>query len=323
MRALWLDDGRLSLVDTQVPRREGECLIRVSLAGICGTDLHMRRGYASYTGIPGHEFVGIVEEAPPQHRSWLGRRVVGDINIGCGTCQPCARAQKEHCEQREVLGIKARHGTFAEYVSLPASNLHPVPDTLDDRAAVFTEPVAACCRILEQVAIGPHARVAVLGDGRMGLLATQVLATTGATVVLLGRHESRLAIARALGLDARPAPEAPLAPVDCFDIVVELTGRGDGLASALGCVRPRGTIVMKTTAHGTPPLATWPIVVDEVTIVGSRCGPFPPALDLLASDAVRTAPIVDAVFDLEHFNDAFACADSGLKVLLRPGGPRT
>jgi threonine dehydrogenase-like Zn-dependent dehydrogenase len=235
MRALWMEDGRLSLIDAPVPRRPGDCLIRVTLAGICGTDLHMRRGYADYTGIPGHEFVGIVEETPDGQHAWLGRRVVGEINIGCGTCGPCARGVKEHCERRDVLGIRGRHGTLAEY----------------------------------------------------------------------------------LGLDARPTPDGPLPPAERFDVVVELTGRGDGLERALGCVRPLGTIVMKTTAHGAPPLATWPIVVDEVTVIGSRCGPFEPALALLASGVVRTAPLVEDVFTLDQFDAAFSRAERGLKVLVR------
>jgi alcohol dehydrogenase len=316
MRALWMEDGHLSLVDVPTPEHPGELLIRVTMAGICGTDLHMRRGYAQYTGIPGHEFVGVVEHATtPEHRHWLGQRVVGEINIGCGRCGSCLAGVKEHCDTRQVIGIRGRHGTFAAFLSLPAANLHPVPDSVDDRTAVFAEPVAAACRILEQIDLGPNRPVAVLGDGRMGLLTAQVLASTGAPVVVFGRHEARLDLARRLGLDARPTPAGALPPASRFGVVVELTGRGDGLERALGCVRPRGTIIMKTTAHGTPALATWPIVVDEVNIIGSRCGPFRPALDLLASGAVRTDPIVERVFALDQFDAAFDAAGHGLKVL--------
>jgi alcohol dehydrogenase len=316
MRALWLERGSLALVDVPVPGRPDECLIRVALAGICGTDLHMRRGYADHTGVPGHEFVGTVEAVSrPEHRHWLGQRVVGDINLGCGACPPCRRGVKEHCEHRDVLGIRARHGTFAEYITLPPANLHPVPDAVTDRAAVFTEPVAAACRILEQVDIGATHAVAVLGDGRMGLLTAQVLLTTGARVVLFGRQAPRLALARALGLDAQPAPSAPLPPRERFDIVVDFTGAVDGLQRALECVRPTGTVVLKTTAHGDATLATWPIVVDEVTIVGSRCGPFLPALDLLASGRVRTEELIEGVFALDEFERAFAAAEGGLKAL--------
>jgi threonine dehydrogenase-like Zn-dependent dehydrogenase len=318
MRALWMEQGELTLVETPAPYRPGDCVVRVELAGICGTDLHMRRGYADYTGIPGHEFVGVVEHVPaPAQRHWLGQRVVGDINIGCGTCGQCRRGVKEHCENREVLGIRLRHGAFAEYLALPPANLHPVPEAVDDRAAVFTEPIAAGCRILEQIELGPNRTVAVLGDGRMALLVAQVIATTGAPVVLLGRHDARLALARSLGLAARVTPAGLLPPADRFDVVVELTGRTDGLERALGCVRPLGTIVMKTTAHGAPAMATWPIVVDEVTIVGSRCGPLLPALDLLATGAVKTEPLIEGIFGLEDFDRAFAAAEHGLKVLLK------
>jgi threonine dehydrogenase-like Zn-dependent dehydrogenase len=316
MRALWMERGKLTLVERPVPDRPGDCVVRVTMAGICGTDLHMRRGYADYTGIPGHEFVGTVENVPgPDQRHWLGQRVVGDINVGCGTCGACSRGVTTHCENREVLGIRRRDGAFAEYLTLPASNLHPVPDAVDDRTAVFTEPVAAGCRILEQIDLGPSQTVAVLGDGRMGLLVAQVMATTGAPVVLYGRHDARLDRARSLGLDARLTPAGPLPPAEQFDVIVEVTGRPDGLERALGCVRPLGTIIMKTTAHGTPAMATWPIVVNEVTIVGSRCGPFLPALDLLASGAVRTEPLIEGVFGLEDFDRAFASAEHGLKVL--------
>jgi len=318
MRALWLERGNLSLNDVPVPSRDGECLVRVVVSGICGTDLHMRRGYADFTGIPGHEFVGVVEHVSREEdRRWLGRRVVGDINVGCTLCRSCRAGVKEHCESREVLGIRGRHGAFAEFLSLPPANLHAVPEHLPDAVAVFTEPVAAGCRILEQVRIGPGQRAAVLGDGRMALLVAQVLVSSGASVTLLGKHGPRVSLAHTLGLDARLAPSNSLAPADRYDVVVEITGRADGLSKAIDCVRPLGTIVLKTTAHGTASLATWPIVVDEVTVVGSRCGPFEPALELLASGAVHTGPLVEGVFGLREFDRAFAAAEHGLKVLLQ------
>lgn len=316
MRALRLEHGRLDFVDAPVPSRAGECLVRVTMAGICGTDLEMVKGYASFTGIIGHEFVGVVEAVSrPEDRHWVGQRAVGDINIGCGTCPSCRDGVKEHCETREVLGIHARDGAFAEYLTLPASNLHPVPDQVSDTAAVFTEPVAAACRVLEQVAIGPSQRIAVLGDGRMGLLIAQVLRSAGAPVVLFGKHESRRATAHNLDLDARPTPAAPLARADRFDVVVDATGAADGLQRALDCVRPRGTVVLKTTVHDPGTMATWPIVVEEVTVVGSRCGPFLPALDLLARGDVRVEPLVTRVTDLANHALAFAEADGGLKVI--------
>jgi alcohol dehydrogenase len=276
----------------------------------------MVKGYAAFTGVPGHEFVGVVEDVTRAgDRHWLGQRVVGDINIGCGACDWCRRGVKEHCDTRQVLGIRARDGAFAEYLTLPACNLHPVPDGVSDTAGVFVEPVAAACRILEQTDIGPSDRVAVLGDGRMGLLIAQVLRTAGASVVLFGRHDERLALARGLDLDARPTPAAPCARADRFDVVVDATGASDGLLRSLECVRPRGTIVLKTTVHEAGAMATWPIVVDEITIVGSRCGPFRPALDLLARGEVRVRTLVTRVSTLDDHEAAFRDAAGGLKVL--------
>lgn len=316
MRALMLRDGRLGLVELPMPARPGECLVRVTMAGICGTDLEMVKGYGAFTGVPGHEFVGVVEDVTrADDRHWVGQRVVGDINIGCGLCDWCRRGVKEHCETRQVLGIHARDGAFAEYLTLPARSLHPVPDGVSDTAGVFVEPVAAACRILDQIALGPNDRVAVLGDGRMGLLIAQVLRTSGAAVVLFARRDARLALASALGLDARPTPAAALGRADRFDVVVDATGANDGLLRSLDCVRPRGTIVLKTTVHDAGALATWPVVVDEITIVGSRCGPFRPALDLLARGDVQVEALVTRVSTLEEYEAAFRDAAGGLKVL--------
>jgi threonine dehydrogenase-like Zn-dependent dehydrogenase len=316
MRALTLDRGRLQMVEAPVADRPGECLIRVTMAGICGTDLELVKGYADFSGIPGHEFVGIVEAAGrPEDGTWIGRRVVGDINIGCGACPACRNGVKEHCESRQVLGIRGRDGAFAEYLSLPSGNLHAVPDAVTDLAAVFVEPIAAACRILEQVSLGPATRVAVMGDGRMGLLIAQVLASVGASVVLLGKHDDRLALARRLGIEAKRSPESVPGPRGRFDIVVEATGAADGLGRALTFVRPRGTIVLKSTVHGMPAMSTWPIVVDEITVVGSRCGPFGPALDLLARGAVTAAPLVTCLTGLDDFERAFREAKTGLKAV--------
>jgi len=321
VRALWLEHRLLRLGDFAKPNRPGECLVRVTLAGICGTDLQLLKGYADFAGVPGHEFVGVVEDVSrAEDRHWVGQRVVGDINIGCGTCAACRQGVKEHCESREVLGIRLRDGAFAEYLSLPSVNLHPVPDSVGDHAAVFTEPVAAACRILEQIELGPNHQVAVLGDGRMGLLAAQVLKTTGAAVTLFGRHEARMALARELGLDTQPTPAGPLPAANRVDVAVDVTGRADGLARALDCVRPRGTVVLKTTVHDAGEIATWPLVVDEITIVGSRCGPFRPALQLLESGAVRVQPLVTLVTGLDDYQRAFREAASGLKVLFEISG---
>ena len=204
--------GTIELKDLPMPERAGDCLIRVSRAGICGTDLQILEGYAEFTGVPGHEFVGVVEQAPPADAAWVGKRVVGEINIGCRHCDWCARGIKEHCDNRNVVGIRQHDGAFAEYLTLPAVNLHEVPDSMDDETAVFAEPVAAACRIFEQMTVDPSARVAVVGDGRMGLLVAQVLKTAAPDVTVLGRHDSKLAVARALGLDRRAFRRQPVPP---------------------------------------------------------------------------------------------------------------
>ncbi len=306
--------GIIQLQDVTPPSRAGECLIRVRMAGICGTDLQILEGYAGFEGIPGHEFVGVVESAPEADASWIGKRVVGEINVGCGQCAWCARNEKEHCSNRNVLGIRGRDGAFSEFVTLPAKNLHAVPDAVDDETAVFVEPVAAACRILEQMTIVDGQRVAVVGDGRMGLIVSQVLKTATPDVTVFGRHERKLAIALELGLSTSAVQERPK-PDDRFDVVVDVTGRPEGLRRALEIVRARGTVVMKSTFHGEAPLESWPIVVDEVTILGSRCGPFKPAIDLLASGAVQVRPLIARVAPLEDHASAFAEARRSLKVL--------
>ncbi len=316
MRALVLGtDGRLTLAEVPLPARPHECLIRVTAAGICGTDLQMLDGYAEFTGVLGHEFVGLVEAAPAPDAHWIGRRVVGEINVGCGTCDRCASGLKEHCSHRTVLGIRERSGAFAEFLSLPAANLHHVPDHVDDRVAVFVEPVAAACRILEQLVINADTRVAVIGDGRLGNLIAQVLATRTTDVLLIGRREPKLSVARGLGIDARTIDGA--VPGD-YDVVVDATGRPDGLERALELVRPRGTVVLKSTCNGATTLSLWPVPVHEIKIVGSRCGPFGMALELLAAGAVKTEPLLAGVFAFEAFEDALTKARSELKVLLQP-----
>jgi alcohol dehydrogenase len=225
---------------------------------------------------------------------------------------------KEHCENRSVLGIREHGGAFADYVWLPAVNLHEVPDSIDDETAVFVEPTAAACRIFEQMTIDDRARVAVVGDGRMGLLTAQVLRTATPDVTVFGRHDHKVEIARSLGLaTARSDTSVPLS--SRFDIVVDVTGRPEGLRRSLEIVRPRGVVVMKSTFHGEAPIVSWPIVVDEVSLVGSRCGPFGPAIDLLASGGVKVKPLISEVFALEDFGAAFTAARTGLKVLFRIG----
>lgn len=313
MRALVIEPSRKpALRDVPTPTAQGECLIRVSIAGICGTDLQLLGGYAEFSGIPGHEFVGVVEDASTGDAHWIGRRVVGEINVGCGACTWCARGVKEHCVNRTVVGIRGRGGAFADYLTLPASNLHEVPVAIDDEAAVFVEPLAAACRVLEQVDVGSTSRIAIVGDGRLGLLTAQVLRLRSTAVTLIGRHPRKLEVARQLGIDAREHARG-----ERYDVVVDATGSQEGLSRAIELVEPRGTIVLKSTFHGEAGTELWPIAVQEITIVGSRCGPFARAIALLASGHVQTRPVVSRRFTLEEYDAAFEAARSELKVLLR------
>jgi threonine dehydrogenase-like Zn-dependent dehydrogenase len=314
MRALVFDGGLSCQADRPVPEpAPGEARIRVRLAGICATDLAITRGYMGFAGVLGHEFVGAVDAGPAE---WLGRRVVGEINAACGRCATCARGLGRHCPDRTVLGIQGRDGAFAEYLILPVGNLHPVPDAVPDAAAVFVEPLAAAFRIREQVQPQTEDAVQVLGDGRLGLLIAQVLAATGCRLTLVGRHPAKLALAREWGIETADT-SVNLPPAD---LVVDATGAPDGLVHAIARVRPCGTVVLKTTCAESPPFNPAPLVIHEVTVIGSRCGPFPPALAALASGSVRVAPLVAATYPLTDGAEAFAHAarPGVLKVLLAP-----
>jgi threonine dehydrogenase-like Zn-dependent dehydrogenase len=317
MQALYLDQEVLRFrSDYPTPDRgPGMALIQVRLAGICATDLEIVKGYAGFQGILGHEFVGQVVEADTEH--WIGRRVVGGINVGCGRCPVCLSEGPEHCPDRTVLGIIDHNGAFAEYLTLPESNLVEVPDQVPDHEAVFTEPLAAALRVPDLIAVPPSARTAVVGSGRLGMLIGQVLALNGANVTMLGRREASLALAAELGLGIGLADDCP---DDSFDVVVEATGNEAGLAHSLRLVRPRGTLVMKSTFAGQARIDLTKLVVGEVTVVGSRCGPFEPALRLLARGAVAVRAMIDAEYALSDGVRAFAhAAQPGVrKVLLRP-----
>ena len=322
MRALILDPaGTLRLGDRTKPSARSECVVRVTAAGICGTDLELLRGYAGFSGVPGHEFAGVVEDAPPAAAAWIGRRVTGEITVGCGDCAGCRSAGRGHCDRRSVLGIIGRDGAFAEFLSLPADNLHAVPDGLSDESAALVEPLAAACRVLEQVAVGAGTRAAVVGPGRLGLLVALVLRDAGAEVTVFGRGAPRLELARAFGFNTERHGQAERL-ARRFDVVVDATGQPEGLPAARALVRPRGTIVLKSTFHGETHLALSPLVVDEITLVGSRCGPFGAAIALLASGRVDTRMLIDDVFPLDRFDEAFESASRGRKVLLRPSEPR-
>ncbi len=315
MLALYLDD-QPALRD--LPRPEplpGEVLIRVKLAGICRTDLEVLKGYHGFKGVPGHEFVGKV--AGPPESPWLGRRVVGEINVACGQCSMCLRGLAHHCRKRQVLGLNGRNGAFAQYLTLPAANLHPAPPEVADDAAVFTEPLAAALQVLETTEIPPSSRVLVVGDGSLGLQISWILALHGAAVHLVGRYPQHLELARAYGVSTNLEKE--LSEKD-FDVVVEASGSPSGLDLALSRVRPGGTVVLKSTYQGRYPLNTADLVVPEVRLLGSRCGPFGAALRLLRG-WIDPRPLIDRRFPLSQGLEALAYAhEKGvLKVLLDCG----
>ena len=301
-------DGRLRLVtDRPEPSPPpGEARIRTILAGICNTDLEVVRGYAGFHGVLGHEFVGLVDWA--EDRSWIGRRVVGEINVGCGACETCRAGQPEHCARRTALGIRGRDGALAELFCLPVANLHLVPDQLPDRAAVFVEPLAAACELLEQLHVRPTDRVVVVGDGKLGLLAAQVLALTGCHLTVVGRHEEKLAILARRGIDTRLTADG----LDGADLVVECTGAPAGFEAAQRLVRPRGTLALKSTYHGLVQADLSRLVVDEVQVVGSRCGPFGAALRLLSQGLVDVTSLIHAEIRLDE-------ALAGLELAAQPG----
>ena len=317
MRAVLLDQGKLTLADRPSPTRSGECLIRVIAAGICGTDLELLRGYAGFSGVPGHEFVGVVEDAPDADRTWIGRRVAGEITVGCEQCPSCRAAGRGHCDVRTVLGIIGRDGAFAEYLSLPATNLHAIPDAIDDVTAVFVEPLAAACRILEQVRIEPGMRAAVVGAGRLGLLVAQVLRGAGASVTVIVRSDRGQAAASRVGFDVLAATDVAGASRR-FDLAADVTGGAAGFALAGALVRPRGTVVVKSTFHGETTIAFAPLVVDEISIVGSRCGPFAAAVKLLEAGSIDLQPWPRETYTFDRHDEAFRRAAEGVKVILRP-----
>jgi len=295
---------------------KGETLLRVRLAGICNTDLELVRGYMAFRGVLGHEFVGEVVQGPDP--GWIGRRVVGDINAACYACETCRAGRHTHCPNRTTLGIDRRDGVFADFSLLPQANLYAVPDSIPDEMAVFTEPLAAACEILEQVNLSPTERVVVMGDGKLGLLVAAVLRLTGCDLTLVGRHEKKLAIAEQWGVRVRLAGDR--LPERQADLAVECTGSPSGFTDALRMVRPRGTLVLKSTYHENLDMNVSSLVVNEIELIGSRCGPFAPALRLMESGLVDPRPLIDAVFPLDQAESAFAraAARGALKILLKP-----
>ena len=306
LRALWLENRQLRLRD-DVPRpmpSPAEALVRVIVAGICNTDIELTRGYYPFTGIPGHEFVG----------EWEGKRVVGEINAACHACDACSAGRPTHCERRTVLGIKDRNGAFAEYLTLPAENLHVVPDQIETEDALFTEPLAAALEIQEQVSIDRNDRVLVVGDGKLGQLVAQTLALTRCHLMVVGRHREKLDLLKRRGIKTADAPTGK------FDIAVDCSGNQSGFAIARAALRPRGTLVMKSTYAGNLTFNASSVVVDEITLIGSRCGPFAPALRLLAEKAIDVRPLLEATYPLQEALTAFDHAQrpGALKIAVRP-----
>ena len=315
MQALFWDGQhlRLDIAYPTPPADDTTAVVRVHLAGICATDLQILRGYMGFQGVPGHEFVGEVSAGPSE---LVGTRVVGEINFACGQCPVCAQGLGRHCPRRQVMGILNADGCFAEYVRVPVANLHPVPASITDEAAVFSEPLAAAFEILEQVRVQPSDDVVVLGDGKLGGLCAQVLHSAGAQVCVVGKHPHKLALLHQHGIatvllsDWRPR---------LADIVVEATGSTAGLALAIESVRPRGTLVLKSTVVSPHTLSLAPLVINEITVVGSRCGRFPPALQALAQGHVTVTPLIERVYPLAASLQALAHATrpGTRKILLR------
>lgn len=319
MKALRFDGDRLILAEIPTPDDETQALVRVTRSGICNTDLEIVHGYAGFTGTIGHEFVGVVERADDAPHL-VSKRVVGEINVGCGICALCQSGDPRHCSTRNVLGIVNRDGAHAEFLQLPSRNLIAVPDNVSDEKAVFAEPLAAAFGITEQVEILPETKVAVIGDGKLGLLCAMSLALRSQNVTLIGKHASKMAIVQTSGIEAVELKNLTVLLKGHFDVVIEASGSESGFATALDMVRPRGKIVLKSTFHGTPVWQASRVVVDEITIVGSRCGRFAPALDLLATGSVNVEHLISDEFSLSHGVVAMkhAAKTGVLKVLLRP-----
>jgi len=316
MKALLRQQGKISVQDVPEPHPVvGEALIKVLKAGICNTDLGIVKGYMDFEGILGHEFIGEVKQAPSNN--WLGKRVVGEINISCGRCDLCRQGLENHCPSRSVLGIHHKNGAFSEFLTLPLENLHEVPETIDDQEAVFVEPLAAALEILEQVKIDEKNAVLILGDGKLGLLAAQVMKSQTERVFCVGKHHRKMAILEKKGVKTFCGGEAIEGQ---FDIVVEATGRKEGVKKALSLVKPRGRVVLKSTFCDDVDLDVSSIVIDEVEIIGSRCGPFAKAILFLSDREIDVMEMVDGDFPLAQAAEALALAQKPetIKVLISP-----
>lgn len=322
MRAFQFQRGQIVQLEIEQPKPQpGEALIRVEYSGICNTDVELLRGYYRFSGIAGHEFVGTVEQVNsvrPEELQWQGSRVVGEINTWCGECDTCRRGDQKHCPNRDVLGIIHRQGAFAEYLTLPVRCLYRVPDGLDPLTAVFTEPLAAALEPTQQLLIREQDRIAVLGDGKLGLLTALGLRYWNAGLTLVGKHREKLDIAEKQGVKVRLLNQ--FRQLDHrYDYIIDATGNADGLRLALDYVRPKGTVVLKTTTRDEPQINISRIAVDEIRLIGSRCGDFAQALNLLAAGTIDVRPLISEVFEFARFKEAFqtALAANGVKYLFK------
>jgi threonine dehydrogenase-like Zn-dependent dehydrogenase len=313
MKGLYFDNSLRLRKDLLIPSPgKGESLIKVSVAGICATDLEILKGYMNFRGIIGHEFVGQVVHSG--NGSLIGKRVVGEINCFCGSCRMCRKGLKNHCLKRTVLGIHGRDGAMAQYTVLPDRNLYIVPEGTVDEVAVFTEPLAACFEVLSQVNFPTDSDVLIMGDGRLGQLMARVMKNTGVHLRVYGKSERKLSLMKKVGITGTLTR-----PEGSFDYVIECTGKPEGILEAIEMVRPRGTIILKTTIHTSPPTPLSQLVVDEITLIGSRCGPFPDALSALAGGAIQVSDLITGMFPLDEWKRAFEETNrkETLKILLR------
>jgi threonine dehydrogenase-like Zn-dependent dehydrogenase len=320
MKALRFEQNELKLAEIPVPKKDREALVRVVKSGICNTDLEIARGYAGFSGTLGHEFVGIVERAD-NARELIGKRIVGEINAGCELCELCKNGDSRHCPHRTVLGIHGRDGAHAEFLTLPVSNLLEVPDNVSNEQAIFAEPLAAAFGITEQIEIEPHTRVAIVGDGKLGLLCAMSLALKSKNVVLIGKHREKLSVAARRNIETVLLADASKSN-RVYDVAVEASGSEAGFATALDLLKPRGKLILKSTFQGKTNLEMWRVVVDEITVVGSRCGRFAPALELLRDGKIDVANLISEEFALARGVEAMRRAgEKGvMKVVLSMSG---
>lgn len=314
MRALYFDKKLCYCADYPVPKpKYNEALIRITMAGICNTDLEILNGYMGFKGVPGHEFVGVVEKS--EEKKWEGKRVGGEINIGCGVCPYCLGRMKNHCPNRSVLGILKKDGVFADYITLPVGSLHAIPDSVSDEEAVFIEPIAAAFEISQQVNIKPVDKICVLGDGKLGILVGQVLSLTGCNLTVVGHHEAKLSILSQLGIKTSLKEDT----TGKFDLVVDCTGSSSGLKKALVLVKPKGKVVLKTTLAKKEPVDLNSVIINEIDLIGSRCGPFAPAIRALQKKIIDTRSLISKTYFLAEGTEAFKCASQKgvLKVILK------